>query len=184
MKSVSTAGTTAAAETVTVVSSLDGRESEAVIAIAAPSFSSVAVFESVSVTAGGGSSSSMVRTASSESMAPWVFTAMPETATCLSGASVSLFRAMIVTVPVLAVCPSAMVSVAPVSVKSPATAGSTAATETVTVVGLLDRRSRVAVTVVEPPFSPIESGVNTIVTTGAGSSSVIVNRTPSGGTIP
>ena len=46
--------------------------------------------------------------------------------------------------------------------------------ETVTVVAALDGRSRVAVTVLFPPFSPIESGVRTSVTAGGPSSSVIV----------
>ena len=46
--------------------------------------------------------------------------------------------------------------------------------ETVTVVAALDGRSRVAVTVLLPPFSPIEGGVRTRVTAGGPSSSAMV----------
>ena len=78
--------------------------------------------------------------------------------TLLSGASTELSAAVIVTVPVLVLEPAAIVSVLSVlSVKSDEVAGDTAAAETVRVMSWLDSALRVAVTVVEPPFSEIEA---------------------------
>ena len=61
-----------------------------------------------------------------------------------------------------------------VSVKSPLTAGLTAAADTVTVVAALETPDSVAVTVVEPPFSGIELFDSASVTVGVASSSVMV----------
>ena len=100
---------------------------------------------------------------------------MADTVTDLSGASTALFTALIFTVRVLVVAPAAIVSVSFVlSVKSPATAGETAAADTTSVTFSLDTPLSVAVTVVESPFSPIEAGLSTRVTVGVASSSVIV----------
>ena len=64
---------------------------------------------------------------------------MPETVTSLSGALVLLSCAVIVTVPVLLLCPAGIVScLLALSAKSPATAGPTGTAETVTVVSALD----------------------------------------------
>ena len=92
------------------------------------------------------------------------------------GASTSLFTAAIVTVPVLAVAPAAIVSFRfVVSVKSPSTAGLTAAADTVTSTATLDAPLRRAVTVLSPPFSPIDVGFSVRLTVGAPSSSAIVS---------
>ena len=64
--------------------------------------------------------------------------AIPDTVTDLSGASTSLPFAVMVTVPVLDMPPAAIVSVAPLCVKSPETAGETGAALTVTVVAALE----------------------------------------------
>ena len=99
-----------------------------------------------------------------------------DTVTDLSGASTALFTALILTVRVLVVAPAAIVSVSFVlSVKSEAAAGETAVADTTSVTFSLDGPLSVAVTVVESPFSPIEAGLNTRVTVGVASSSVIVN---------
>ena len=99
----------------------------------------------------------------------------PLTRTVLFGASTSLFHAAITTVPVLVVSPAAIVSVVPVCVKSPDTAGDSAEAVTITVTSSLDLRFSVAVTVLEPPFSEISSGARTRVTVGVASLSVIVS---------
>ncbi len=52
------------------------------------------------------------------------------------------------------------------SVKSPATAGETAVADTVTVVVSVDARLSCAVTAADPPFSPMEVGINWSVTEG------------------
>ena len=110
--------------------------------------------------------------------------ANPVTSTVRSGWSISLSRAAIVTVPVLVVPPAAMVSVVPLRVKSPITAGFTGAAETATVVAWLDGWSRVAVTVLDPPSSEIEVGASTSVTTGVASLSASVTvRPPAGATV-
>ena len=106
-------------------------------------------------------------------MSARVFSAVPVTLTCLSGASTSLFSAATVTVPVLAVSPAATVSIVPVCVKSPATAGDTADADTMTVVSASDGCDSVAVTRVTPPFSEIDVGASTSVTAGTSSSRVV-----------
>ena len=58
--------------------------------------------------------------------------------------------------------------------KSPDTAGLTGLAETVTVTAALAAVDSIAVTVLDPPLSEIEDGVNTSVTIGA-SSSVMVS---------
>ena len=99
---------------------------------------------------------------------------MAETVACLSGASTSLSTAVIVTVPVLVVEPAAMVSVVPACVRSPDTAGETAAAETVKVTSWLETAPSVAVTVVDPPFSGIDEELSARETVGVSSSSVMV----------
>ena len=72
--------------------------------------------------------------------------------------------------------------------KSPASAGSTAVAETVTVNASGEAGETVAVTVLRPPFSAIESGFSTSVTAGvtagASSSSVIVSVASAGAVTP
>lgn len=81
------------------------------------------------------------------------------TSTVLSGASIVLFRAVTVTVPVLEVSPSAMVSVVlPLRVKSDASVPVPAAAATLSVTSSLAARFNRAVTVLTPPFSEMESG--------------------------
>ena len=93
-----------------------------------------------------------------------------ETVTSLSGASSSLSTPVTVTVPVLEVCPAVIDStVFVLSSKSPASAGETAAADTVTWTSSPSARSRLAVTVLTPRFSEIESGDSVRVTGGAGS---------------
>ena len=107
--------------------------------------------------------------------------AVPDTVTDLFGASTSLPFAVTVTRPELVVAPAARVrAVAVLRVKSPATAGETAAAATVTVTASLDGPDRVAVTVETPFVSEIEVGVRTSATVGRVSSSVRV-RVASGG---
>ena len=89
----------------------------------------------------------------------------------------SLSTAVTVTVPVLRVVPAVIVSSRfSLSVMSPATAGETGATETVTVVSALDARSSIAVTVLVPPDSPIEVSDSNSVTAGESSSLVFTAK--------
>ena len=98
-----------------------------------------------------------------------------DTVTFLSAATASLFAAVIVTVPVLVVEPAAMVSfVLVLRVKSEAVAGETGDADTVTVTASLETALSSAVTVAEPPSSPIEDLLSTRDTVGVSSSSVIV----------
>ena len=116
----------------------------------------------------------MVSVASDGAAAPLPPTAVAETVTALSGASVALSTGVIVTVPVLVVEPAKMFSVVAVlSEKSPDTAGDTAAADTVTVVASLAALSSVAVTVATPPFSEIDDADNASVTTGLSSSMTV-----------
>ena len=108
--------------------------------------------------------------------------AAPLTVTRSSELSASS-TAVIVTSPVLAVAPSAMVStLVELSVKSPSTVllPDAGAADTVIVVTSPDGRSSLAVTVetLPAPVSLITAGVSTSVATGAGSSSVIVPYRP------
>ena len=116
-KSPDTAGLTAAAATVTVVVALDGWFNVAVTVLTCwspnvpvSSDSRIEVGESASVTVGAASSSRMVSVTSSGAVMPTAFAAVAVTDTSLFGASVLLSTAVIVTGPVLAVAPAAMVS--------------------------------------------------------------------------
>ena len=186
LKSSETAGDTADADTVIVVSALEGRSSVAVTVLAFPApLSSIVPGVSASVTVGAGSSSVIESVTSSGFTMPWVFVAAPRTVTLLSGESTSLSAAVIVTVPVLDIEPATIVSVSFVlRLKSSETAGDTADADTVIVVSALEGRSSAAVTVVEPPFSPMDSGSSASVTFGAGSSSAIESITSSGSVTP
>ena len=98
-----------------------------------------------------------------------------DTVTVLSAASTSLSTAVNVTGPVLVVEPAAIVSVAPLCVKSPDTAGDTAAADTVTVTASLDTPLSIAVTVLFPPSSLTDDGSSSRDNVGVPSSSVIVS---------
>ena len=166
----------------TVEGSDDGCDRVA-LTVEVPPFSDTDDGFSDSVTVGAASSSGMVRVTSDGLVAPWLLTAVPDTLTCLSGASVVLSTAVTVTVPALVVTPAAMVRVVALDrSKSAATAPVvvTSAAATVTVVASLDGRSSVAVTVDTPPSSAIDVADKASVTVGAASSSVMV-RVASGG---
>ena len=176
-KSPTTAGETGAADTVIVVSSLDGRSRLAVTTVVL-AFSDMDSGDRCNVTIGAGSSSSRVNSTSAASITPsgLSFTAVADTVTVLSGASTSLSTALIVTVPTLAVARAAIVkTLFALNVKSPATAGDSAAASTVTVVVVLDGWLRLAVTTVVLAFSEMKSGVRCSVTVGAPSSSASVS---------
>ena len=174
VKSVATAGDTAAADTTSVTFSLDGALRVAVTVVESP-FSEIDVGLSTRFTVGVASSSVIVRVWLDGADTPRPPEAVADTVTDLSGASTALFTALILTVRVLVVAPAAMVSVSFVlSVKSAAAAGDTAAADTTSVTFSLDGALSVAVTVVESPFSEIEAGLSTRVTVGVASSSVIV----------
>ena len=174
VKSSATAGETSVADTTSVTFSLDTPLSVAVTVVESP-FSEIESALKTRVTVGVASSSVIVRVLSAGFATPRPPDAVADTVTDLSGASTALFTALILTVPVLVVAPAAIVSVSFVlSVKSEATAGDTAVADTVTVTSALDGPLSVAVTVVESPFSPIESALNTSDTVGVASSSVIV----------
>ena len=174
LKSPDTAGLIALAETVTVTTALEVPDRVAVTVLDPP-FSEIEAGLRTSVTVGAPSSSVMVSVwfEGFETLPPL---ATPDTVTVLFAASTELSTAVIVTVPVLAVLPAAIVSVVLVDkLKSPDTAGLTALAETVTVTAALDAEDSVAVTVLDPPFSEIEDGLNTSVTVGVPSSSVMVS---------
>ena len=155
VKSPATAPTPGDAATVTVTASLDGCESVAVTVLTPP----------FSVTDDGVSTSAAFGSASSSGMARVTAGTPPtvaETVTDLSGASTVLSTAVTVTVPALVVAPGAIVSVVvELSVKSPATAGGTAAAVTVTVTASPNVSESVAVTVLTPPPSETEAGDST-----------------------
>ena len=130
------------------------------------------------------SSSVIVSVLSAGATIPFPPVTEPDTVTSLSSASTALFTAVTVTVPVLVVSPAAIVSVVPLCLKSPDTAGETGVAETVTVADSPDAALRVAVTVLTPPFSLIEDGVSTRLTAGAPSSSVIVSVCGDGSDTP
>ena len=146
--------------------SADAGEAVAVT-LPTPPFSSIDAGVSTSVTDGGvaPSSSRILRVASAGARTPSRDTE-PETVTVLSGASSSLSTAVIVTSPLLCVASASNLSVVPESVKSPATAGATAAAETVTVNASGDAGDTVAVRVLAPPSSATEPGLSTSVTDG------------------
>ena len=87
-----------------------------------------------------------------------------------------------VTSSVLDVWPVAIVSVAPVSVKSASVAGTSGTACTVT--GALDGPLSVAVTVLTPPSSGIDTRSSDNVTVGAPSPSVIISVRASGAATP
>ncbi len=183
MKSAATAGDTAVADTVTVVATLDGWLSVAVTVLLTP-FSATDTCDRCSVTVGAASLSLIDSVTLEGAVTPWLLTADADTVTVLCGASTLLSTAVIVTDPVLSVAPAAIVKAVPFSVKSAATAGDTAVADTVTVVATLDGWLSVAVTVLLPLFSVIESGVRISVTAGATSSSMIVNAALDGFSMP
>ena len=183
-KSVSAAGETGATDTSTVTDSLDGRFSDAVTVLLPP-FSPIDVGSSFSVNAGVPSSSVIVSVGAVGAATPLPPVAEAVTSIVLSGASTSLSRAEIVTVPVLANCPARIVSSRfTLSRKSLATAGSTAVADTVTTTSALDSPSSNAVTVVSPPFSGIDAGSSARVSVGVSSSSVIVSVRGAGAAAP
>ena len=183
VKSPATAGETGVADTVTVTDSLDAALSVAVTVLTPP-FSLIEDGVSTRLTAGPTSSSVIVSVCGDGSDTPFPPEADPETVTVLSGASTALSTAVNVTVPVLVVAPAAIVSVVPLCVKSPATAGETAVEDTVTVTDSLDAALSLAVTVLTPPLSLIEDGVSTRLTAGPTSSSVIVSVCGDGSDTP
>ena len=179
-KSPDTAGDTAATDTVSVMSWLDTALSVAVTVVEPPS-SLTDDGVSTSATEGAPSSSVIVSVWSAGAATPLPPDAVAETVTCLSGASTSLSDAVMVTVPVLVFEPAAMVRVLfALRLKSPDTAGETAAAATVTVTSSLDAALSVAVTAVEPPFSAIGDEASASVNVGVSSSSVIVTVAASG----
>ena len=175
------------ADTVSVTASLDARSSVAVTVLDpgfVPSCSSIVAGDNASVTSGRSSSSVMVSVTLDGAATPLPPAAVAETVTDLSGASVVSFTAVIVTVPALAVCPAAMVSVfAVLSVKSVPDPGDA---DTVSVTAALDARFSVAVTVdtFDAPLSSIDDDDNASVTSGRSSSSVMVSVTADGTATP
>ena len=138
---------------------------------------------------GGVSSSSvMVSETSAGPVTPVGLVAAPDTRTVLSAASTALSTPVMVTRPVLAVLPAAIVSVLSLDrVKSSAAAGATGAADTVIVVSESDASFSVAVTLETPPFSEMEVGDRRNVTAGTvdvPSSSVMVSETSAGPVTP
>ena len=183
LKSPATAGDTAAADTVTVVGWLDGCDNTA-LTVDRPPFSETDVGSSSSTASGAASSSVKVRVAELAVPAPRPFVSVADTVTVLFGASVGLSTAVTVTSPALVVTPAATVSVFPVRVKSPCTAGETAAVATVTVVGWPDGCDSTAVTVARPPFSETDEADSASDASGAASSSVMVSAPTPGSAMP
>jgi len=94
---------------------------------------------------------------------------------------------VIVTIPVLAVFPPAMVRMGLLlKVKSPVMVGVIGSTETVSMISWLDGGFSIAVTVaaLEIPLSLIVRDESAKVTVGVSSSSTMVNSIGSGGAIP
>ena len=165
VKSDAVAGDTAAAETVSVAASVETALSVAETVVEPP-FSEIDEEPRTRETVGVPSSSVIVSVWSDGAETSSSPETVAETVTSLSGASTLLSTAENVTVPVLVVDPAAIVSVDPVSVKSPATAGDTGAADTVTVSARLDSSLSVAVTVLEPPFSEMDDELSTSDTLG------------------
>ena len=147
-----------AAVTVTVTASLDVPDSAAVTD-ATPPFSEIEVWDRARVRVGRSSSSvSVSATAAGALTSPF---ACPETNMRLSGESVSLPTAVMVTVPVLTVAPAAKASSGVADrVASDAMAPAPGATVTVTVAADSAALSSVAVTVVTPPVSEMVEDVS------------------------
>ena len=76
-----------------------------------PPFSETDAADSAKAASGAASSSVMVSVRAIGSCTLWALAAVPETVTCLFGASVSSSTAATVTVPLLVVAPAAMVRV-------------------------------------------------------------------------
>ena len=169
-KSVAAAvpGATVMAISVSTVRAAPSSSAITVTVREAPSWTSEGDTERVTVV-DGNSLSVMVSVRSGGSSTPRSFSVVADTVTRLLGASTSLSTASIVTDPVLSVAPMGIVSVVPICRKSPATAGATGVAVTVIVVAAVDGLSSVAVTVVDPPSSRIDSGVSTRVAFGSGS---------------
>ena len=183
-KSAATAPVPASAPTVTVTASLDLPDSVAVTD-ATPPVSEIDDGDSASATVGRSSSSLSVRVTFDGATTLLPPATVPETVTDLSGESTSLPLAVIVTSPLLAVAPAAMVSVFSAErPKSAATAPVPAAAPTVTVTASLDLPDSVAVTDATPPVSEIDDGDSDSATVGNVSSSVSVNATPVGFATP
>ena len=102
VKSPATAGATAVADTVTSTSALDSPFNEAVTVLTPP-LSVMDVGSSASVTLGVSSSSVIVSERLAGAPTPLPPVAVPVTVTLRSGASTTLFSAVIVTVPELQV---------------------------------------------------------------------------------
>ena len=180
VKSAATAPVPAAAPTVTVNASLDLPDSAAVT-VATPPVSEIDDDDNASVRTGKVSSSLSVRVRFDGAATSLPPVTVPETVTDLSGESTSLPLAVIVTSPLLAVAPAAMVRVfAAERPKSAATAPAPAAAPTVTVTASLDLPDSAAVTDATPPVSEIEDGDNDSATVGNVSSSVSVRVSDDG----
>jgi len=97
----------------------------------------------------------------------------------------SLSTAVMVTSPVLVVCPGAMVRVLGLlRVRSPATAGVTGSTDTVRVVASLDGWLKLAVSLELPPFSLMVVEESARVAVGSSSLSAMVNVRLAGSATP
>ena len=179
MKSRAAAGASAVTSTSSVVSTAAGVLSRAPMVLTPP-FSAMPAGFSTRVTAGAPSSSVMVTVRGAGAATPRPPATAPVTRTILFGPSQVSSRAVMVTLPVLVVLPAAMVSSVLPSVKSAAVAGACATAAIVTVVSSDDGWPRRAVTLLSPPFSPITAGPSTSLSTGVGSSSVIVRSRASG----
>ena len=179
VKSSSSVAVSASTETVTTASEASAEPFSVAVTVTVraltAAFSATVAGDTVSVTwFDAPSSSVMVSVLFEGAVTARSFAAVADTVTLLFPPATLLSLAVIVTVPVLAVDPAAMVSVEPLSVKSAATAGETAIADTVSVVASLDARSSVAVTVLDPPSSEIDVGLSTSVAAGVASLSVIV----------
>ena len=180
VKSLATAGATAAAATVTVTAALDAPESVAVT-VDTPLLSEIDDGDNPSATVGNASSSLSVNVTLDGAATPLPPETVPETVTDLSGESTEFPFAVTVTVPVLVVSPDAIVNLSALdNVKSPETAPAPAAAETVTVTAALDVLSSVAVTVETPLLSETDVDDSPSVTVGGPSSSRIVSVTLDG----
>ena len=129
----------------------------------------------------------MINVSPDGSAAPRPPVAEPETVTDLSGASVVLSTAVIVTVPVLAVPPAAIVNVlSALSAKSPDVAGAAAAADTVIVTASPDGCESAAVTAVtlSEPLSSTVDAESDSVAVGAASSSTMVSVAEGGDSAP
>ena len=168
----------------TVVAALEAWSSVADTALTPP-FSAIATGSSRRVIDGTPSSSLTVSVRAAGSTMPLPPVTAAPTMNVLSGSSMALGTAVIVTVPVLTVARAAMTRtvVAPRST-SPAAAGETGVTDTVAVVASLEPRLSRAVTMARPPFSAIAAGSSSSVNSGSASPSSITRSTWSGSDTP